>query len=71
VFLKVVISVEGCFEILVVMEALFLASGFRHNFEVAYSGGVVDRDCLIFAHGVIDITGKRQLPTVPSKFESF
>ena len=57
-FINIVISVEDCFEILVVIKALFLASGFRHNFEMAHSGGVVDRDFLIFAHGVIDITGK-------------
>jgi hypothetical protein len=58
VFLDIVISVEDCFEILVGMIALFPTSGFRHNFEMAHSGGVVDRDFLIFAHGVIDITGK-------------
>jgi hypothetical protein len=40
------------------MKALFPASGFRHNFEMAHSGGVVNRDFLIFVHGVIDITGK-------------
>ena len=57
-FLNIVISVEDCFEILVGMKALFPASGLRHNFEIAHSGGVVDRDFLIFAHGVIDITGK-------------
>ena len=57
-FLDIVISVEDCFEIRVGMKALFPASGFRHNFEMAHSGGVVDRDFLIFAHGVIDITGK-------------
>jgi hypothetical protein len=58
VFLNIVISVEDCFEILVGMKASFSASGFRHYFEMAHSGGVVDRDFLIFAHGVIDITGK-------------
>ena len=57
-FLDIVISVEDCFEVLVVIKPLFLASGFRHNFEMAHSGGVVDRDFPIFAHGVIDITGK-------------
>ena len=57
-FLDIVISVEDCFEVLVGTKALFPASGFRHNFEMAHSGGVVDRDFLIFAHGVIDITGK-------------
>ena len=56
VFLNTAISVEDCFEILVGMKALFSASGFRHNFEMAHSGGVVDRDCPIFAHGVIDTT---------------
>jgi hypothetical protein len=40
------------------MKALFSASGLRHNFEMARNGGVVDRDFLIFAHEVIDITGK-------------
>ena len=55
-FLDIVISVEDCFEIRVGMKALFPASGFRHTFEMAHSGGVVDRDFLIFAHGVIDIT---------------
>jgi hypothetical protein len=58
VFLNIVISVEVCFEVLVGMKALFSASGFRHNFEMAHSGGVVDRDFPIFAQGVIDITGK-------------
>ena len=57
-FLDIVISVEDCFEIRVGMTALFPASGFRHNFEMAHSGGVVDRDFPIFAHGVIDITRK-------------
>ena len=58
VFLNKVISVEDCFEILVGMKALFSASGLRQNFEMARSGGVVDRDFPIFAHGVIDITRK-------------
>jgi hypothetical protein len=58
VFLNIVISVEDCFEILVGMKALFPNSGFRHNFEMAHSGGVVVRDFLKFAHGVIDVTGK-------------
>jgi hypothetical protein len=58
VFQNIVISVEDCFEILVGMKAFFPTSGFRHTFEMAHSGGVVDRDFLIFAHGVIDITGK-------------
>jgi hypothetical protein len=40
------------------MKAFFSASVFRHNVEMAHSGGVVDRDFLIFTHGVIDITGK-------------
>ena len=57
-FLHIVISVEDCFEVLVGMEVLFSASGLRQNFEMARSGGVVDRDFPIFAHGVIDITGK-------------
>ena len=57
-FLDIVISVEDCFEIRVGMTALFPASGFRHNVEMAHNGGVVDRDFLIFAHGVIDITGR-------------
>ena len=55
---NIVISVKDSFEILVGMKALFWASGFRQNFEMAQSGGVVDRDFPIFAHGVIDITGK-------------
>ena len=58
VFLNIVISVEDCFEILVGMGALFSASGLRLNFEMARSGGVVDRDFPIFAHGGIDITRK-------------
>ena len=53
---NIVISVEDCFEILVSMKALFSASGLRQNFEMARSGGVVDRDFPIFAHGVIDIS---------------
>ena len=57
-FLNTAISVEDCFEILVGMKALFPASGFRQNFEMAHSGGVVDRDFPIFAHGEIDITRK-------------
>ena len=57
-FLNIVISVEDCFEVLVGMKSLFSASGLRQIFEMARSGGVVDRDFLIFAHGVIDITGK-------------
>ena len=57
-FLNIVISVKDCFETLVGMKALFPNSGFRHNFEMAHSGGVVVRDFLKFAHGVIDITGK-------------
>ena len=44
------ISVEDCFEIRVGMNALFPASGLRQNFEMARSGGVVDRDFPIFAH---------------------
>jgi hypothetical protein len=73
VFLNIVISIEDCFEILVGMEAFFSASSFRHNVEMAHSGGVVDRDfpIFIFAHGVSDITQKGNFPTVPSKFESF
>ena len=58
-FLNTAISVEDCFEILVGMKALFPASGLRQNFEMAHSNGVVDRDFLIFAHGVIDITRKQ------------
>ena len=57
-FLNIVISVEDCFKVLVGMKALFSASGLRQIFEMARSGGVVDRDFPIFAHGVIDITGK-------------
>ena len=60
-FQNIVISVEDCFEILVGMRALFSASGLRHNFEMAHSGGVEDRDFLIFPHGVIDITQKYKL----------
>jgi hypothetical protein len=56
--LHAVISVEDCFEIYVGMKALFSASGLRQYFEMAHSGGVVDRDFPIFAHGVIDITEK-------------
>ena len=56
--LHAVISVEDCFGIHVGMKALFSASGRRLNFEMAHSGGVVDRDFPIFSHGVIDITGK-------------
>ena len=47
-FLDIVISVEDCFEILVGMKAFFPTSGFRHTFEMAHSGGVVDRDFLIY-----------------------
>ena len=58
VFLNIVISVEDWFEIVVGMKALFSASGFLQNFEMTHSGGVVDQDFPIFAHGVIDITRK-------------
>ena len=71
VFLNIVISVEYCFEILVSMKALFSASGLRQNFEMAHSGGVVDRDFPIFAHGDDRHHTKISLPTVPSKFKSF
>jgi hypothetical protein len=38
------------------LKALFSGSGLRHNFEMAHSGGVVDRG------------SERQLPTFPNTF---
>ena len=74
-FLNIVISVEDCFEILVGMKPVFSASGLRHKFEMAHSGGLVNRDLPIFAHGVLvlgrvlalELAGNKPALAVPAQ----